>query len=187
MYVKIEKVRKMKNEETQSDKAMEYYLKKVVYCTPGNLYWKDLNSRYLGANQFTIELMGLKSPYEAIGKSDEEIFGVETTKDTRANDAKVVKSKQPLIVEEKMLMSDGTERIFITAKIPLKDKDGHITGVIGNSIEITAQKELELKLKKAKEEAERAKNALAFCLDQIISSSHGIFYWVRTESEIWKT
>ena len=127
--------------------------KYILAKTVGNIYWKDLSGRYLGCNEAYASLHGFSSPEEVvgktehvlvkdilIGKSEEEIrSAIETIK---KNDAWVIKTRQPLVIEETGVNEKRQLAYYITKKIPLI-QDNEVVGVMGNSIDITELKHSE--------------------------------------------
>ena len=129
------------NEESKEAQTMACYLDKVVACTPGLVYWKDRESRYLGVNDFFVEMTGLRSREDALGKTDEELFGKNSkTRIIMENDKKVITTGKPITIEEIGVMVTGERRHFVAQKIPLIDSKGNIAGVIGSSIDVTDRK-----------------------------------------------
>lgn len=75
-----------------------YYLNGIINCIPGCLYWKDCNGRYLGCNDLTAELAGLKSVYEVAGKTDWELWGEHAPR-LIENDKQVIATGKTVLVE----------------------------------------------------------------------------------------
>lgn len=135
------------------------YLNNIVLCTPGHLYWKDLEGRYLGANDFFLQVTGLKSLDELLGKTDRDLPWGAQYEALKKNDLYVMQTGKTINVEETAILADHTQRTFMAAKMPLRDIDGNIIGIVGNSLDITQQKEAEEALKTAKNQAEIASQA----------------------------
>ena len=138
---------------------IDYVLRHEV----ANVYWKDMGGHYLGCNFTFTKLAGFNSPDEIIGKSDRDLFltylgegGVQKLIDV---DQEVMTQDKERTVEEVGL--DGLNQLtyYISKKIPLKDKQGKITGVFGVSFNISDRKEAErLRLQNTVAE-QRAKTA----------------------------
>ena len=152
----------------------EHFIKTIIDRLPNHfIFWKDRNSVYLGCNQTLASALGFNSSSEIIGKTD---YDLPTTKEQseayRADDKLVMQTGKPkLNIEETQTLSDGNIRILLTNKMPLFDEKGHIYGVLAIYSDITAQKELENSLKKAKEAAEAASRAKS---EFIANMSHDI-------------
>lgn len=131
------------------------YLRGIVDSMPGCVYWKDANHRYLGANQFCLEQLGLAHFEDILGKVDEELWGSDRAEFLRYNDRAVMNSGKTILYEEPTTIN-GKTFIFMAAKMPLKDSEGNIIGIIGNSIDITELKATQAALEQAKRRAEQA-------------------------------
>ena len=79
----------------------------------------------------------------------------------RKNDLKVLLG-QDISVEEEVNSPKG-KLVQLSQKCPLRDERGEIVGIIGNTIDITYLKKIELELKVAKEEAEKANRLNLSC------------------------
>ncbi len=130
-------------------------LEAIVNCTPGSLYWKDHSGRYLGCNQFMVDTAGKSSTDEIIGYTDQELWP--TYADAiRENDAYVIATGKTLQTEEQVEVPNHGLMIFASVKMPLLDSGGRTVGIIGNSIDITAQKRmLEMQQEQLKLEHDR--------------------------------
>nr|NKB47360.1 hypothetical protein [Legionellales bacterium] len=45
----------------------------ITQHSAGNIYWKDLNGRYLGCNEQYAEVLGLSSPQALVGLNDDDL------------------------------------------------------------------------------------------------------------------
>lgn len=115
---------------------------------PVRLFWKDLNSLYLGCNNVFAYDAGLSSPNDIIGKSDYELDWIEEASRYRKDDFEVMISGQEKIgFDEPQTRKDGEKRWLRTSKVPLRDMDGKIIGVIGTYEDVTNAKLYERVLK----------------------------------------
>lgn len=132
----------------------------VLLHAAGNLYWKDRNGRYLGCNLTFSKLAGLDNPDDIIGKSDQDLFSDYLSHEEIQKlvdvDRYVVNNNQEKTLEETGIDAQGNEAIFLTKKIPLKNDKGETIGLIGNSINISKQKEAEYQLLKEKKKVEQS-------------------------------
>lgn len=63
----------------------------------------------------------------------------------------IVSGKPILNIEETNLDAEGNEKVILTSKVPLQDRDGTITGMLGIFADITARKQMEKDLSRSKE------------------------------------
>lgn len=116
----------------------------VLLYSTGNLYWKDVRGRYLGCNLEFSLINNFNSPEDIVGKSDAELLGgflpEEKIKEIIAIDQKVIKEGIEIINEEIGIDKVGQPAYYLTKKVPLRNEEGEVIGVIGASIDITEQK-----------------------------------------------
>lgn len=112
---------------------------------PVRIFWKDVEGKYSGANKLFLEDAQLSTEEEIIGKTDFELpWGKTEAKVYRDDDIRVMKSGVPrLHFEESQTNENGDVIILSTSKVPLKDRDGSIIGVLGSYADITKQRNIE--------------------------------------------
>ncbi len=125
-------------------------LKTVLDSIPSAVFWKNRNLIYLGGNRTWLEVTGLKSSEEVIGKSDYDLtWGKEQSDAFREDDRRIIESGIPEYgIIESYLRADGIRAWARTNKVPVRDKDGNITGVLGTYEDITEQVRTEEERKK---------------------------------------
>lgn len=162
-----------------------YYLNGIIDAIPGCLYWKDCNGYYLGCNNLTAKLAGLSSPYDVIGKTDEELWG-EQAPNLIINDKEVITKGITILVEEKLKTATGQSMHFTGVKMPLRDENNRIIGLIGNSLDITELKKTQAELKNSMELAETANKAKTEFLANMRHDVHTPLSGIVGFSEILK-
>ncbi len=114
---------------------------------PDHIYFKDAQSRFTRINKALAGAFGLKDPAEAVGKTDFDFFTDEHASQARADEEEVMATGRAMPAkEEKETWPDGRETWVSTAKVPLRDTDGKITGTFGISRDITEHKRIENEL-----------------------------------------
>ena len=117
---------------------------------PNVVFWKDRDSRYLGCNEAFAHLAGLQRPEELIGKDDYALVWRKVADQYQRDDAHVMSSGTPkLNIIESMVMEDGATTWLETSKVPLRDAQGQVIGVLGVFRDITARMRSEEKLRQA--------------------------------------
>ena len=117
-------------------------LRQVIESVRDLVYFKDGDGRYILANASLRRLVG-KGPGEVLGRSDLELLeDQEGAAALMENDQKVMRSGTGEMFEERLRLHDGA-RTFLSDKMPSYDGEGHVTGVIGISRDITERKRME--------------------------------------------
>ncbi|MGH8301642.1 MAG: PAS domain-containing protein, partial [Steroidobacteraceae bacterium] len=116
-------------------------LRTIIESLPAHIYAKDRDSRFIACNETVAQCMGT-TPRGAIGKTDFDFYPPEMAAGFFADEQALIRSGQSLIeCEERVLdQTTGTERYFATTKVPFRDEDGNIIGIIGIGRDITERK-----------------------------------------------
>lgn len=128
-------------------------LQTVLDTIPAGVYWKDRDSFYLGGNHTFLDATGLNSSEEVAGKSDYDLpWNKEQADSFREYDKRIMESGIPAFnIIEPGLQADGTHTWARTSKVPLRNAEGNIVGILGTYEDITESKEVEEALLKSKE------------------------------------
>ncbi|MBI5918626.1 MAG: EAL domain-containing protein [Nitrosomonadales bacterium] len=124
-------------------------LQSVLDAVPVRIFWKDRDSRFIGANDLLLNDMGLESVAQLIGKSDVDFYP-EYAATFRAEDLQVMTSGQSIINHEAMFREvDGSYRCQLVSKVPLRDDSEEIIGVLVTYTDVTERKRAEESLRLA--------------------------------------
>lgn len=97
-----------------------------------SVFWKDRNGNFLGANANLYKTLGLEDPDDLIGKTDDAIFEPEAAADFQRADALVMDTGVPLIdFQEPLTAVDGRVETLSTSKLPVRNDDGAVVGLMG--------------------------------------------------------
>ncbi len=144
---------KKEKELESANKMMQLVLDHI----PVRVFWKDLNSNYLGCNRVFLHDAGLSKLDEIIGKTDIELFSRDIGMLYRADDKQVMTTGIPkLNFEEPQAKEGELIRTLRTNKIPISNKQNEIVGVLGTYEDITELKLIQEDLIRAKEKAEES-------------------------------
>jgi PAS domain S-box-containing protein len=120
---------------------------------PGLAFFKDQDLKYLIVNQKFCDAMGYAKE-EMIGKTDFDLMPHHAASKYRAEDLEVLKSGQVLYVREEQTFVKGKLLTIGTRKVPVKDENGYVIGLIGLGVDITERKVAEEAIKRYTKELE---------------------------------
>jgi two-component system, sensor histidine kinase and response regulator len=133
--------RKRAEEELYRSRQM---LQSTLDTIPQRVFWKDRNCIYLGCNRAFATDAGLNNPAEIVGKNDFDLSWSATAERYRADDKRVMeKGSAKLNFDETQSRPDGSLLWLRTNKLPLRDREGKVTGVIGTYDDITERRRAE--------------------------------------------
>lgn len=125
-------------------------LSTIIDTMPVRIFWKDRDLNYIGCNTLFANDSGLEKASELIGKNDFQMGWNDQAEQYRADDLKVIKSGQgKLFYEEPQTTPEGKTIWLSTSKVPIRNQENEIIGVVGTYDDITARKEAEFKLELA--------------------------------------
>lgn len=127
--------------------ASRNLLQTIIDTAPVRVFWKDRNLRYLGCNPLFARDAGRQSPVDMVGKDDFAMGWAAQADRYRADDQQVMGSGRSILnYEEPQTTPDGQTIWLRTSKVPLRDADGQVIGVLGVYDDITASKQASLEL-----------------------------------------
>lgn len=124
--------------------ASQRMLNDVINTIPVRVFWKDLEGRFLGCNRLFAADAGRPDPESLLGDTDYNMGWAEQADLYRADDRAVIEQDAPKInYEEPQTAPDGRQRWLRTSKIPLRDGEAHVYGILGVYEDITERKNVE--------------------------------------------
>jgi len=134
-----EDITKLKAERAAANERLS--LQALIDRLPDNLWVKDVNSRFVIANQATAARMGFAGVGNLIGKTDLELLPPEIANKFYADEQTIVRSGKPMTdIEEYVFDSSGEKTWISTTKVPLRNERDEIFGVAGVSRNISERK-----------------------------------------------
>ncbi len=125
-----------------------YLLRTLIDHLPDYIYVKDINSKHIINNKANVELLGATNEAETLGKSVIDYFGSKKAESFIEHDREVMRSGKPgHNLEESIAMGNGKYRWLLTTKVPLKNDQGKVIGLVGISRDITERKLIEESLR----------------------------------------
>jgi PAS domain S-box-containing protein len=153
----------------------------LVSTIPDQIYFKDRKSRFVRINDSMARRFGLRSPDEAVGKTDFDVFSEEHARQAYEDEQRIMSTGDPLIgLVEKETWPDGHVTWVSSSKVPLRDGQGNITGLVGISRDITERKRAEERNREQAALLDNANDAI-----YVVSLDHTILYWNRGAERIY--
>jgi two-component system cell cycle sensor histidine kinase/response regulator CckA len=150
--------RMQKEEELQNERNR---LRTLIDMLPHSIYMKDTACRKTMANAIDLAILGCGSEAEAIGKTDFDFFPAEVAELFHHDDQEVLQSGKPVIDREEYYVDpEGHKRWLFTSKVPMRDVEGKVVGLIGVGRDITAIKEREAKIREQAQLLDLASDAI---------------------------
>ena len=136
--------RRQKRKAEETIRIERKLLRTLIDSLPGMITIKDTDCGIIVANNANVRFAGYNSEEELKGKNDLEIYNNEYGKRSHAGDLSVIQNGiQQLNYEEEITDAEGNRRWFIMDKIPLRDENNNITGLISIAHDITERKKME--------------------------------------------
>lgn len=132
---------------------------------PAMIWYRDHAGRILKVNQSAADSIGV-SIRELVGKNYYELFP-DSAEQARRQDLEVMETGRPLRGQLlSFIPSSGLKQWVTVDRIPLRNEEGRITGVIVFALNITEKKQAEENLIEAKAQIEQANRLLKTAAEQ---------------------
>ena len=139
--------------EMELAQAKEQQYRTLIENLPQKVFSKDKDSVYIFCNENYAKDLKIK-PEDIVGKTDHDFFPTYLAEKYREDDKRVMESgKTENIEEEYVVIKDflrGAQKTVVnTIKVPIRDKDGNVTGLFGLFWDITERRRIEDELRMA--------------------------------------
>ncbi|VEP13434.1 putative Histidine kinase [Hyella patelloides LEGE 07179] len=136
----IRDITQLKQTETKL-KESEAFLKLIINTVPQAIFWKDIQSVYLGCNQTFAIAAGLEHPDLVMGKTDDDFPWSEAeTKCCLEGDRYCIEQEKPLYhIAETQITPSGKQINVDISKVPLRNLKGEVIGVLGTYEDVSKQ------------------------------------------------
>ena len=114
----------------------EQLLRVVVEGTTDAIFVKDLQGRYLMANPACVKVIG-KPLDQVLGQDDRAHFTPEIAKRIMAVDQTILQTGNTSTHEERLPLTDGSQKVYLVTKGPMRDAQQHQVGLFGIARDIS--------------------------------------------------
>ena len=119
----------------------------VIDIIPDQIFARDRNSRFILSNLSDARAMGVQDPETLVGKNDYDFYPPDIAASYQADNYQVMESGEPLINREELsITTDSQQHWLLTTKVPLRNDQGEVIGLVGIAHDITDRKNAELSL-----------------------------------------
>ncbi|HTX17190.1 MAG TPA: PAS domain-containing protein, partial [Bacteroidota bacterium] len=116
-------------------------LRTLIDNLPDAIYAKDRLGRKTLANMVDVHNLGYEAETDLLGKDDTAFFSREVAAAFMADDRSVLETGQPVLNREEFFFDkEGKKRWLMTTKVPVRDKNDVIIGLVGIGRDITAHR-----------------------------------------------
>jgi PAS domain S-box-containing protein len=138
-------------ERTAELTAERNLLRTLIDSLPDMIYVKDTQSRFRLVNTPHMQHLGATSLDHVVAKTDFDFYPPDLAEEFYADDQVVIRSGQPLLNKEERNRDKhrSAPRWMLTTKVPLRDAQGQLIGLVGIGHDITEHKRLEEQLRQA--------------------------------------
>ena len=130
-------------EMVESQRALEKernMLRTLLDSIPDSIYIRNWEGQYLVVNRALAELVGSSDPAEVTGKTPFDYFPAETAKQFIEEDAGVMEAGETVINPNAVVRnSGGNLRHLLTTKVPMRDSEGKVFGILGINRDVSEQ------------------------------------------------
>ena len=115
----------------------------MIDRVPDYLFVKDTKSRFVVANHAVAEDLGL-TVEDLVGKTDFDLHSLELANKFFADEQQVIRSGKPEIdIEEFVVTRSGRRKWLSTSKLPLRNSEHQVIGIVGVCRDVTERKQAE--------------------------------------------
>ncbi len=126
-------------EAQDKHQAARELLRAVLDAVPESIFWKDAESRYLGANRRFVTYAGFKEPEDIVGLTDADMVWGDHAAFLFAEEAAILNGEVSCVDVERQVATATNENLWVqTTKVPLFNSAGEAIGTLGADRDFTA-------------------------------------------------
>lgn len=164
--IMMQRLRARNRQAEEALQRSEEQFRLLVQHLPQRIFVKDVNSSYLSCNELYARDLGIE-PDAIAGKTDFDFYPQEEAETYRASDREVLDTGNTRQTE-RTYVRGGEQRIYSTIKVPFKDAQGRMIGVLGMFWDVTEQRRADERIRRSEQnlaEAQRIARMGSWQLD----------------------
>ena len=122
-------------------------MRSVIDNVPDRILLKDAEGRYMLNNSAHARFLGVENPEDALGRTLGDFLPHEFVAAHREEDEGILRTGKPMMNSEELMQNaEGVKRWLSTTKVPFRNDEGKVLGIVVISRDITVQKEAQEKV-----------------------------------------
>jgi len=156
-------------------------LDRAAQLIPDAIYLKDIHGIYVGCNALFLTLLKLQTRTALIGKADFDMPWKERAEKILESDDKVLKIGLFIEAEESLDLPNEEKVVVLVRKIPLRNSQNQIVGLVATLTDLSEHKKLEVMLEKSRQESEVAQVRIEQRIQAMIDTIADNHWWKDKE------
>lgn len=134
-------------------------LRVLLDSIPDSIYIRDLEGKYIVVNRALADLVGIEDPQAVEGKTPYDFFPEKDAEASLKEDARIMAGGKTVTSPARVSRRSNDEiRHLITTKVPVRNREGKISGILGINRDVTEQE-------KAREAVKRTEHRMQEIVD----------------------
>lgn len=158
MLIEFDNARRSERRAREAEHETAQFLEALLDAMPATMSYKDRDLRYRMMNRRMRELRQAQE-VDYMGRTWSDIAGPDAAAVVENIDRRLLETGEPTHMEQAWTGPDGRTIVLFALKVPLRDSEGRIMGIITCGIDISRLKETEAQLIEQREAAEGASRA----------------------------
>lgn len=125
-------------------KEQRQLLKTILDATPDFVSLQDRHLVFQAVNRAFCEIVGRREE-DIFGKTDSDLFAEDLAEKNSQENLEIIRTGKPLENQDEMQTPEG-KKWFHVVKIPVRDPDGNVTGLLWSGRDITELKQIQSRL-----------------------------------------
>ncbi|MFO7445595.1 MAG: PAS domain-containing protein [Ignavibacteriaceae bacterium] len=131
------------HEASEKFKMERNLFKTLIDSQPDFIFFKNTEGRFILNNLAHLKYLGAEKQEDTLNKTIFDFAPQEVAEKQHDVDLKVIRSGEAVLDKEETILLAGETRWHLVSKIPLKDGEGKVSGLLGVSHDITSRKKAE--------------------------------------------